>query len=278
MVSDEHQTAPVPQTLPEYRQPPLIEVVCGLQFNALPLRTVHLGDFWQVVRDRYPAFEDHTPLANIFDDADRGTRIEQEHSFDMPPLRRVFFVDETKNYLLQLSASRFLANWRKLRNADAYPRFEAAYTRLTEGWDKFREYAFRNELGPLRLNQYELTYINHIPEEPGKAFPDQANELFSFFRWPGLQDDFFEPSLHGTQLRFSVRFKKARGGVNVRLQHGERVPDGQRIFILELTARGQATEDGEDRDAWFAFAHEAIVRTFTSLTTAQAHERWGRSQ
>lgn len=277
-MSYEHQTEHVPQALPEYRQPPLIEVVCGLQFAPLTLRTVHVGDFWQTVRDRYPSSEDHAPLANIFDDGDRGVRVESEAFFDMPPLRRVFFVDDTKNYLLQLGSSRFLANWRKLRDSDAYPRFDAAYTRLTEGWDKFREYASRTDLGPLRLNQYELTYINHIAEEPGRPSPEQATELFSFFRWPGLQDDLFEPSLSGTQLRFQVRFKKARGSLSVKLQHGERVPDGRRIFILELTARGQAAEDGADRDGWFAFAHEAIVRTFTSLTTAHAHERWGRSQ
>lgn len=267
----------VPQALPEFERPPLIEVVCGLQFQALALQTVHLGDFWQAMRDRYPSFEDHLPLANIFDDNDRGARIEQEEILlDMPPLRRVFYVDETKNFLLQLGASKFLANWRKLRDPDAYPRFDAAYARLTEGWSKFREYAARNELGSIRLNQYELTYINHILDETSGTVPDQASELFTFFGWPDLHLELFEPSPRGIQLRFQARFKKARGSLSIALQRGARVPDGRRVFILELTARGPAAEDGADRDGWFAFAHEAIVQTFSSLTTEKAHKNWGR--
>ena len=269
-----HHAEAVPQALPEFGQPPLTEVVCGLQFQALALRTVHLGDFWQTMRDRYPSFEDHAPLANIFDDSDRGVRVEQDYFLDMPPLRRVFFVDETKNFLLQLGASRFLANWRKLNDSDAYPRFDATYVRLREGWDKFREYSSRSELGAIRLNQYELTYINHIPDEMSGS--DHANELFTFVRWPQLSVDVFEPNLRGTQLRFQIPFKKARGSLSVALQRGERVPDGRHVFILELTARGSAAEDGADRDGWFAFAHEAIVQTFASLTTTKAHEHWGR--
>jgi uncharacterized protein (TIGR04255 family) len=265
----------VPQTLPEFERPPLIEVVCGLQFQPLAaLRTVHVGDFWQAMRDRYPSFEDHPPLANVFDDNDRGSRVEQEDFvFDMPPLRRAFFVDETKNFLLQLGASRFLANGRKLRTSDDYPRFDAAYARLADGWSKFREYAVQNDLGSIRLNQYELTYINHIPGETSEGL---ASELFTVFRWPELQDELFESSPHGMQLRFQVRFKKARGSLNVSLQRAMRVPDGRHIFILELTARGPATEDGADRDEWFAFAHEAVVQTFSSLTTEKAHKSWGR--
>lgn len=264
----------MPQTLPEFERPPLIEVVCGLQFHQLALRTVHVGDFWQAMRDRYPFFEDHPPLANVFDDNDRGARLEQEDfALDMPPLRRAFFVDETKNFLLQLGTSRFLANWRKLHASDAYPRFDAAYARLADGWSKFHEYAVQHDLGSVRLNQYELTYINHIPDETPEG---QASELFTFFRWPELHGELFEPSPRGIQIRFQVRFKKARGSLSIGLQRGTRVPDGRHIFILELTARGPAAEDGADRDEWFAFAHEAAVQTFSSLTTEKAHKSWGR--
>ena len=159
------------------------------------------------MRDHYPSFQDHPPLASVFDDSHRGTILEEDLPIDMPSLRRVFFIDETENFLLQLSVSRFLANWRKIRNFDAYPRFDAAYARLTEGWEKFREYAARNELGTIRLNQYELTYINRIPDET----EGQARELFTFFRWPELHGELFESSPRGIQLRFQFRLKKARG-------------------------------------------------------------------
>ena len=266
------------QTLPEFERPPLIEVVCGLQFHPLALRTVHVGDFWQAMRDRYPLFEDHPPLASIFDDRDGGVRLEQEDlQDDKPPLRRVFFVDETKNFLLQIGTSRFLANWRRLPGSDApYPRFDAAYARLAEGWGAFREYAARKELGAIRLNQYELTYINHIPDDTADTFPDRANELFTFFRWPALHVESFEPGPRSTQLIFQARFQKTRGSLTIALQNRARLHNGRRIFILELIARGPAAEDGADRDEWFAFAHDAVVQTFASLTTEKAHKSWGR--
>lgn len=72
----------MPRPLREFSRPPLIEVVCGLQFAPLDLLTVHIGDFWQMVRDRYPSFEDHAPLADISDAQDRRLRIEQEHFID----------------------------------------------------------------------------------------------------------------------------------------------------------------------------------------------------
>jgi uncharacterized protein (TIGR04255 family) len=265
----------VPVVLPEFGRPPLIEVVCGLQFEAIALKTVHLGDFWQAMREIYPSFEDHPPLADIVTEGD-ALHLEHEQYLEMPPLRRVFFVDKTKNFLLQLSASRFIANWRRMNETDEYPRFDAAYAKFTDGWRRFQEYVLRNDIGQLRPSHYELTYINHIPEASGHLHA-QADELFTFFRWPTLQPDLFDSPLRGTNLRFNVRFKDARGNLTVVLTHGER-SDGRRIFILELTARGAAAADGSDREQWFSFAHEAIVQTFVSITTAKAHERWGRKQ
>jgi len=231
------------------------------------------------MRDRYPSFEDHPPLSDIFDDSARGAHIVQDLNDDMPPLRRVFFVDETKSFLLQIGASRFLANWRRIPGSDApYPRFDAAYANLKGGWGAFREYIARNELGTIRLNQYELTYINYIADNTTGEFTDRAGDLFTFFRWPELDVESFEPSPLHTQFAFQARFKKARGSLTIGLQTKGGLPDGRRGFVLELTARGAAAEDGANRDEWFAFAHEAVVQAFASLTTEKAHKTWGRTR
>lgn len=44
--------------LPEYRLPPVIEVVCGVQFAPIPgFLSVHFGEFWQRVKEAYPKAE-----------------------------------------------------------------------------------------------------------------------------------------------------------------------------------------------------------------------------
>jgi uncharacterized protein (TIGR04255 family) len=273
------QITPVPLPLPEFQHPPLIEVVCGIQFEPINIQTVHLGDFWQKIRDRYPSFEDRPLLPTIVSDASGGFRHEQEFGYtDMPPLRRVFFVEKSKNFLLQISPSRFIANWRKMRDEDEYPRFSAAYENLTDGWRRFLEYAAGNELGHPRCNHYELTYINHILADNAGPLHEQASELFTLFRWPALDERLFESPLRGLSHRFQVRLKNDRGTLAIALRHGERQIDRKRTFILEFTAYGAADGDATDRDQWFSLAHEAIVETFASVTTKAAHERWGRMQ
>ena len=45
----------MPTPLPDFENPPVIEVVCGVSFAPLTdLKAVHLGLLWERFRDRYP--------------------------------------------------------------------------------------------------------------------------------------------------------------------------------------------------------------------------------
>jgi uncharacterized protein (TIGR04255 family) len=47
-----------PQSLPDYNNPPVIEVVSGISFETIEkFGGQHLGLFWQNVRDKYPLCE-----------------------------------------------------------------------------------------------------------------------------------------------------------------------------------------------------------------------------
>jgi uncharacterized protein (TIGR04255 family) len=97
-------------TLPEYSDPPVNEVVCGVQFDALTtFKSSHYGRFWDRVREQYPITEDHPTLALI------GEAPPDPVIFDLPPLRRVFYIESAGNYLIQLQQTRFLTNWRKVK-------------------------------------------------------------------------------------------------------------------------------------------------------------------
>ena len=77
--------------LPSFERPPLIEVVCGVQFNPpVGFGTVHLGRLHNAVADEYPEIEEQPPLAEVFE-GPSGVETRAEMAFDLPPLRRLFF-------------------------------------------------------------------------------------------------------------------------------------------------------------------------------------------
>ncbi len=262
--------------LPHYKNPPVIEVVLGAQFDELAgFLSVHLGLFWERVRSEYPEAEDRPPLPSAFE----GTPSQQPglELLELPPLRRSFLIHSEKNYLLQVQPTRFLHNWRKLRSTDAYPRFAAAEERFTKNWETFRQFIADNRLGPLKVNQYELTYINHIPSD-GTKFPLAVSEYSHIFNWPRQRSDPFLPNpvSLGMDLRFPL--PEDRGALRVNVKHGKRRTDEHEVLVLDLTARGPARNDAADMKSWFALAHEWIVRGFTDLTTPRAHAQWERTQ
>ena len=114
---------------PVFTQPPVVEVVCGLQFPPISdWLTSHYGLYWGRVKERYTRCEDHPPLGKLkHDESDHPEIVEIGI---LPPLRRVFLIDKSDNYLLQIQPSRFLHNWRKVKPTDDYPRFGAAYRRF----------------------------------------------------------------------------------------------------------------------------------------------------
>src|SRR5438093_13754302 len=55
-----------PVDLPDFRQPPLSEVVLSLQFDPLDrLKTPLIGILWNRFRERLPEIEEHPPLPQV---------------------------------------------------------------------------------------------------------------------------------------------------------------------------------------------------------------------
>lgn len=86
---------------PHFERPPLNEVVCGVQFIPIPgWLTSHFGLFWSQLRSEYPWCEDHPPLPRL--------KLDQQEEVDvevgpLPPLRRVFLVHKSENYVIRSS-------------------------------------------------------------------------------------------------------------------------------------------------------------------------------
>jgi uncharacterized protein (TIGR04255 family) len=126
-----------------------------------------------------------------------------------------------------------------------------------------------------KVNQYELTYINHI--EAGVAgFPAELVRFLTVTATPTRTA--FLPSPKSVTMRESFGLRESKGALHVTVSHGVRPTDNKQVLILELTARGPGRTDAADMAAWFDVAHEYIVRGFADLTTKEAHSMWGREQ
>ncbi len=266
-----------PLDLPDFSNPPVVETLMSAQFDRLSgLQTAHFGLYWSEVHERYPKTEEHGELPSQIErfpeQAQPGVGI-QFQALEAPPTPRFWFVDEGGTELIQVQRDRFIKNWRKIGEGALYPRYEHVRGGFDQDFLNFDQFVSRNQLGTIRVNQCEVTYINHIVAGAGWETHTDIDKVFTVWQqpvstYPGQAQD----------LTFRARFPISDqsggfvGRLQVTLQPVRRLSDGVPMFLLDLTARGQI---GEGTD-FFDLGREWIVRSFAELTTPAMHKIWGR--
>lgn len=254
---------------PHYRRPPVVEVVCGVQFTGVDgWRTPHFGSFWQQIRGEYSEFEDQAPLERIRLDAATPP---QPQISPLPPLRRVFFIQPPGNFLIQLQQNRILHNWRKVSESDEYPRYRTAYSKFVSCWNQLRKFTASAGLSEPQPDVLELTYINHISKS-GTKFPRDVWDFLAFYERTPKAVIAKESS--AMAMHFGWPLPNNMGALTFDLKHGLRPNDESEVLLIEFNARGKAKDHGRGMNTWFDIAHGAIVNTFDALTTDSAHELW----
>lgn len=258
------------QPLPSYQKPPVIEVAAGVQFEELKgWQTRYFGQFWSEFAADYPLTQDQPPMPDF---VEGGPRLE---ILTLPPLRRMLLLSKDQNYVIQLQGSRLHFNWRKVKEADEYPRFEKAiFPQFLQVWGRFSNFATSMALGNVRPQRYELTYINHI-EPKGDYFAEALQSRVKLFQWSPVKTEakfLTAPTAVNTVWTFSL--PEQRGTAQANLSQATRA-DGRSVLVLGMSCSGPASPK-YSLNEWFATAHEWIVRGFADLTTASAQSEWGR--
>lgn len=265
----------MPSPLPEFDHPPLDEVVIGVQFEPLQgFQTVHVGLFWSRIRDRYPFTEDQAPLVAQQAEPPDIQPVNQSLMFGTGPFTpRCWFLDQTKNQLIQLQRDRFLRNWRQLQGTEPYPRFTNLIQEFKRDWQTFSSFFQEERLGDPRVMQCELSYVNKIERGMGwQDFSDLPN-VFSLLRRDDSAGFLAAPELVSWQAKYKL--PDGRGRLHVEMNPVFRSRDMKLGLSLNLTARGApAGGSYEQVFAWFDLAHEWVVRAFHELTTPKMHEIW----
>lgn len=269
-----------PSDLPDFRKPPLAEVVLSLQFQALlGLTTAHVGLLWQRYRDRLPEIEERAPLPPVTEGFALPSPPRAEVSFeDKPPTPRVWFVNEEKTELLQVQQDRFIHNWRKVGEGDAYPRYERIRDRFREEVLAFEEFLKAEHLGELAVNQCEVTYVNHVERAGEWQHHGEIERVLK--NWTPLPAPAFLPVPEDATLRWRYRITGENGPVGrlyVAVQPSWSVADKRPVWVMNLMARGAPIGPGiRGAFEFFDLGREWVVRGFADLTTDSLQHRWER--
>lgn len=278
-----------PIDLPEFEEPPVVEVVLSIQFSELrKYRSLHAGLLWGRYRDSgFEEFSEHNPLAPRFETFGPEEELQQSSlkivpTDEMQPFR-AWFIKEGRSELMQLQADRFVHNWRKIGESNNYPRYEIIKKKFFEEIKELQAFFDEEGIGQIQPNQCEVTYVNLISFD-GDIWtnPEAALKVLSEVRLDPDDSNARLPRLG--DARYSARFVLADGqdmpiGRLIVSAQPAISNDGSRSLRLELTARGAPlSPDLDGASQFFDFGREAVVRGFTALTTPQMHKKWRRTK
>jgi uncharacterized protein (TIGR04255 family) len=265
---------------PSFKDPPLAEVVCGIQFRPLTeFQAPHYGIFWEQIRKDFPRCRTVTPLAAGQDlqlQANEPTEITLQVLANAPDMPRVWFISNDDTYLVQLQPDRLLLNWREGPARAPYPRFETIIGRFQKIYETFNEFLALNSLGDLALLNLELTYINHIRFGAGFESFSDIGEVFPDYSW--RRDKRYVSAPEAFQFRSNHSIPNG-GKLSVSIGAARDRKDKSPLVRFDLTARGSAiASDGTgDIWKWYRSANEWIVDSFVDLTSEKMqHEIWKR--
>jgi uncharacterized protein (TIGR04255 family) len=262
-------------------RPPIVEVVVGVQFDSIPgLGAGHLGAFWRELGGEWPNVEDAPALSPQFE------RFGEENALPffaglrlqlMPrPEVRLQIRNSSKDRMVQVQNGRLHYNW--LRQGEAeYP----SYGKVKEEFDKavarFSLFLEREQLGKFQPNQWELTYIDHIPRGTLWNGPEDWPKIFR--KWFVVPIEHSEIKMEGLEAEWHYEIMPHIGRLHLKVARGKTSNSAgqQDVLVINTTARGPVKPGDDDAtlDRGLERGHLAMRKAFRLLISDSAHNYWG---
>lgn len=265
---------------PDYERPPVIETVFGVQFDRLTsLSNAHLGLFWNTLdRQQWPHVEDVALLPSRverFTDAVRwGAGLQIQFTDD--PAGRCRMRNHSGDRMIQLQHSRLHLNWLGEHGGE-YPRYETMRAEFEQTYRAFAQFVATENVGSLKPNQWEITYVNHIPK--GTVWQTPNDWHFFTLLGPSPAASLVNAeSFHG---EWHLLIPDNRGRLHIEWQHAKKSPvdaEAAEFIRLVFTARGplEPTEDSfAALIAGLNLGRDVIVTSFRDFTSQKANDYWG---
>ena len=265
--------------LRRFSKAPVIETVLSIQFNPIKgFSIVHFGLYWDRIRRDFPNLETKQPVAHIVENfGQMGTEQSLFSQGEIKPeqLVRCWFLEENRSSFIQLQPDRLIVNWQVVEAGDVYPRYTQLRAKLHNEWRRFTEFLRDEKLEAPRVDQCEVTYVNHIEYHDGWDSYDDLNKVIS--PWSGKTSEGFLKAPEKIGLNVQYLIDGNRGRLYISLQPVIRRRDNKEVLQLNLTARGApSSSQTEDVFQWLDLGRKWIVNGFTDFVTLEMHKRWGR--
>jgi uncharacterized protein (TIGR04255 family) len=251
----------------DYEKPPVVETSFGFTFPPIKGWSLfHLGLLWGRLRARYQFAEARLPMGSVeFDEVD--LKLGPDVHLESLPLRS-WFLDSSKNQLLQVQPNRFIRNWRAVEAEQKYFHYSDLKPMFQEDWTIYREFLKDENLPGPTVFKCDVTYINHLLKGREWNTLDDIGTLFKRMNF----------ELKGA-LVTSVSFTAASGNNQIRMETSPGIrPDGTPIVQLTLNVSGQPVGTPES-DIWSKLddCHKSLVETFAEITAEDLQKRvWKR--
>jgi len=262
---------------PKFRSPPVVETVLGVQFPPLPkLGNWHLGAYWELLgKNDWPFVEEAGPIRaqyERFGDA-RQHDLQISFGFGEAPTQRLRIRNKAQDRMIQVQNGRFHYNW--LKREQTYPSYDAILPEFKDALQRFIGFLDQNEVGQPGFDQWEITYVNHIPQGTLWQSPDDWHQIFDALLAANTGNR-AKLQFEGCTGVWRFEIPEKRGRLHVEINQGiqgdeQKVP----IIRLKLTARGAVAEkDGMGYVDGLNLGHETIVKTFEAITSEKCHREW----
>lgn len=265
--------------LPDFQHPPVDEVALSLQFQPIQGFDVpHFGLYWDLIRGEFPRTEIKPPIPNLTEEFGPHAAFSRQIGLallELPEIR-CWYLDGAGNRLLQVQRDRFVSNWRKLIGNEGYPRYPELREQLHRQWLRFCEFLRNEKLDLPKVNQCEVTYVNHIEYGKGWTGYGELDKVVAALATPRAKNRFL-PEPERMNMGVVYPLGENAGRLHVAFSPVLRARDGKEVLQMTLTARG-APKSSMDNDVfeWLDLGRKWVVRGFADFTTDTMHKVWGK--
>lgn len=238
------------------KNPPLNEVVFGIQFKGGILTSKRIHDIYnKCFAEDYPEIKEEDKLPSIVEQVN-GRNVQLLNSRES----RKQFIHKDDDKVIQIQPDKLLFNWRKGLNLREYPHFESTYKQFLDNILENEE--FSNYLG--HINQYELTYFDHIESY---SFKEGLYDVSSIFNWFNIKSN-----PRNIDFSFSLYNNAVNGNISVNIKSAIRRQDNKPIIVFETTVRGYVEKMTINN--WFMNARKLIVDLFFDSISEKTIRLW----
>ncbi len=241
-----------------FENPPIIELVIGVQFENSILNNNLIFEYYQKTKDKYPKIQENTILPSIVEKIEEPTEYNYIPGFNA----RRFFINEIGDRLIQIQPNKLLFNWRKTNDEKEYPNFDRIYHDFIEIYEDLVKFG---DLEP-EINQLELTYFDHISLEEFSLDSYYLDDIFKFWN--------LSEQLKHIDCKLVITKPKINGNLNFKVDSAVTKKDNKKVITTESTCRGKKNEEQSMKD-WFNDSHEILLNFFLDITTDNAKNIWG---